>query len=297
MKFYKNRKVTDYQVGFFTLLALLIVIFSYFWLMDYLQHRNYTLIKVAFPNANNCEVGSAVTINGVRKGSVKDIEIMSDRVIFLLKVEFDFPLSEDSRFYVLESTLMGDTRVEIIPGKSALALDPTAIQQGSLRVGLTRLVSDLGDLMAGLQTTMDRFDLNRIDNFFVMMDSITTLVANFNRLYDNSSPKIDKLLSEATVTVNNLNSILSENEDESARIIDNTSLLISEMTQITRDIGSIMVNLGQFSEKINQDTGTLGRLISDEKLYLQILKTTSHLDSLLVDIQKNPQKYFKVRVF
>ena len=73
MKFYKNKKATDFKVGLFTIVGLLILIVCYFWLMEYLGNKDYSHIQVAFDNAGNTEIGSPVTINGVKKGKVEKV--------------------------------------------------------------------------------------------------------------------------------------------------------------------------------------------------------------------------------
>ena len=100
MKFYQDKRSVEFKVGLFTLLAIIILVLGYSWLMEVMENRKYTEIEVKFENAGNIEQGSAVSILGVKKGRVKDISIASDGVTLNLQVELDFPLKENLKNYV-----------------------------------------------------------------------------------------------------------------------------------------------------------------------------------------------------
>jgi phospholipid/cholesterol/gamma-HCH transport system substrate-binding protein len=43
--------------------------------------------------------------------------------------------------------------------------------------------------------------------------------------------------------------------------------------------------------------GSAGRVFHDEKLYDELAQSLARLNALMLDIQKNPKKYFKFSVF
>ena len=49
--------------------------------------------------------------------------------------------------------------------------------------------------------------------------------------------------------------------------------------------------------KLESDKGTFGQLHSNPALYNNLNETLSSLDSLLVDLKKNPKRYVKFSVF
>ena len=49
--------------------------------------------------------------------------------------------------------------------------------------------------------------------------------------------------------------------------------------------------------KINNGKGTLGLLLNDNKLYMEVEKAARDLNLLLEDIRANPKRYVKVSVF
>ena len=53
----------------------------------------------------------------------------------------------------------------------------------------------------------------------------------------------------------------------------------------------------QIMEKINNGEGTMGMLVNNDSLYLNLESLTAELGSLLKDLQENPKKYINVSVF
>jgi phospholipid/cholesterol/gamma-HCH transport system substrate-binding protein len=49
--------------------------------------------------------------------------------------------------------------------------------------------------------------------------------------------------------------------------------------------------------KLNRGEGTAGAMINDDSLYQELTTVMTRVENLLVDISKNPKKYFKFSVF
>ena len=49
--------------------------------------------------------------------------------------------------------------------------------------------------------------------------------------------------------------------------------------------------------KINSGSGSVGNLISDEKLYKELAQASQNLSLLLADLKENPKRYINVTVF
>jgi phospholipid/cholesterol/gamma-HCH transport system substrate-binding protein len=299
MKFYKEKKNNDFKVGLFTLIGLTILVLCYVWLTEMMENRNYTHLHVAFKNAGNTEVGNPVTINGVKKGRVEKIEVFQDGVILQLKVQLDFPLKEGTKFHILESSLMGDIQVEILPGNGQKNLDITKVQNGKRQIGLTTLVANLGDMVVGLEAALDKIygKANLIDDIHSVMDTTGVILNKFNMSYDKNSALIEELISNANQVTAKLNAFLAANQDNLTHTIGKTSLLVTEIEQTMNKIQDITIDLKNISAKMNNDDNSFNRMISEEDLYNNLLKTTAHLDSLILDIKKNPKKYFEIKVF
>jgi len=59
----------------------------------------------------------------------------------------------------------------------------------------------------------------------------------------------------------------------------------------------IVKNFRDLSTKLVEEDSSFNKIITEKELYEKLLKSAVSLDSLLIDIKKNPGKYFKVKVF
>ena len=50
-------------------------------------------------------------------------------------------------------------------------------------------------------------------------------------------------------------------------------------------------NLQNFTEKLNSNNSSLGLLMNDDKLYVNLNNTAESADKLLVDLKENPKRY------
>ena len=68
------------------------------------------------------------------------------------------------------------------------------------------------------------------------------------------------------------------------------------LDSLVADLQTTTANLRALSDELGKPNSTLGRLINDPSLYDNLNTTRSSLDSLFVDIKKNPQRYISIKV-
>lgn len=298
MKFYKETSSTKFKVGIFTLVAIIILILGYSWLSGVLDYRRFTPISVVFQHSGGIERGSTVNVLGVNRGRVRDITITPEGVFMNLLVQLDEPLYEGTEFIIRETNIMGNMDLEIIPGKGDNELDLSKTHRGETRPGISDLVEKAGFMF---------------DYFYKLTDDISD---------DELLPKIIMLINDSADTVKLLNSMLSENRDELREILINTKELsdmmenivienrenISESVLMTNKILKelhdnleVFVQTGKdlqiIARKAAHQDGSLNKLITEEELYDNLMRSAASLDSLLRDIKEDPKKYFQFKLF
>jgi len=73
--------------------------------------------------------------------------------------------------------------------------------------------------------------------------------------------------------------------------------LTGSLVHLTGRLDSTLTDIGRLALQIQDSTGTSGRILSDAALYDQMVSTISRMDSLVIDVKRNPKKYLKVSVF
>ena len=298
MKFYQNKKNTEFKVGLFTIMAIFIFIASYMWFTEALQSKNMTIVKVKFHNAGNIEVGSSVTVSGVKKGRVKKIEVAQDGVVIDMQVKIDFSLKQGTQFSVIESNLMGDVQVEIIPSTIGEELDLSLIQNGEKRYGLMKLVSELSSVVVDFQMIIDKIagDGNFVMQLDSVIDTTQMVIGKINKSLDKNTEEFEKLIQNANQLTAKLNKLVTTNEESISNSLERSSEVIASVNSTLDDIKDTSTSIRKITDKMQNEKNTINRLMNDEALYENLMRSSARLDSLLKDIKDNPKRYFNIKI-
>mgnify|MGYP003973795185 CR=1 FL=1 len=298
MKFYQNKKNTEFKVGLFTIMAIFIFIASYMWFTEALQSKNMTIVKVKFHNAGNIEVGSSVTVSGVKKGRVKKIEVAQDGVIIDMQVKIDFSLKQGTQFSVIESNLMGDVQVEIIPSTIGEELDLSLIQNGEKRYGLMKLVSELSSVVVDFQMRIDKIagDGNFVMQLDSVIDTTQMVIGKINKSLDKNTVEFEKLIQNANQLTTKLNKLVTTNEESISNSLERSSEVIASVNSTLDDIKDTSTSIRKITDKMQNEKNTINKLMNDEALYENLMRSSARLDSLLKDIKDNPKRYFNIKI-
>ncbi len=298
MKFYQNKKNTEFKVGLFTIMAIFIFIASYMWFTEALQSKNMTIVKVKFHNAGNIEVGSSVTVSGVKKGRVKKIEVAQDGVVIDMQVKIDFSLKQGTQFSVIESNLMGDVQVEIIPSTIGEELDLSLIQNGEKRYGLMKLVSELSSVVVDFQMIIDKIagDGNFVMQLDSVIDTTQMVIGKINKSLDKNTEEFEKLIQNANQLTAKLNKLVTTNEESISNSLERSSEVIASVNSTLDDIKDTSTSIRKITDKMQNEKNTINKLMNDEALYENLMRSSARLDSLLKDIKDNPKRYFNIKI-
>ena len=298
-EFYKNEKQIQARVGILFLVSIIILIASYAWLQDYITSYQKQGIIVHFKNANNLEAGSAVTIFGMKSGKVKSVSLAKDGVLVALQINKKTFIPEKSEFFIKETNLMGEREVEILLSDSKKEINKDKIQEGKVVYGSTTLIANLNEMIIQLNSMMNMMSQQTVffdsfkklaNNYFDIIDKIS----NFLKINDST---IQNTFSNINESSNLLKSILEENKGSINGILTKTDSSLTK-AQISFDkLNEFIDEVHDLTKVVKSSDGTLYKVINDKELYNNLLNSSARLDSLLIDVKKNPKKYFKIGLF
>lgn len=297
--FYKNKKNIEFQVGIFITIALIIVVVGYSWFTGFLEKKNYSTILVKFDQIGNIETGSPVSILGVKKGKVKNIRLIEDGVVLELHVRLDFPLKKGTEFVIHETDIMGGVQIEILPGNEEQNIDLSTIMNGNKSFGISDLVIQLSNVTFEIRNVLELFDpeFDAPDKIRSVITETNSLLNKMNRLIDTNSDDLHKMIVDLQNASENVSRLVNNNEEKITTSVSALGRILKDVELKLSEVNSIISDLSEFSGKINSENGTVNQLIQNKSLYDNLVKSTASLDSLLIDIKKNPKKYFQVKVF
>ena len=98
-------------------------------------------------------------------------------------------------------------------------------------------------------------------------------------------------------------------EREVPMLMDSIRLVMTDVHQITSDIreadlkatilklDTTMNGVNQFVQTVNSTEGTIGMLLNDRDLYINLSNTVTSADSLLTDLKAHPKRYVHFSLF
>lgn len=295
--FYKNVKETEFKVGFFLLVCMIILFFSYSWLNDWFLKSRYDILQVLFDSVNNLERGNSVYYRGVRIGRVNGLVITDKGVLVDLQISHDIIIDDSALFVIKDKDMMGTKSVEIFPGGSNNGIDVGKVYYGKSLPGLSDLISNLNVLTNQVESIISRLDQNeelfiKIDRIIEQTDeSIQQAQILLKSINDSDLLTAFSELKNASTSIQNLISEHSEGINNTLELTQNT---FSRIDSLIINSSNIIVTL---QDNFQNKNGNLNKLINDHELYDNLVNSTKELETLISDIKKNPRRYFKFSIF
>lgn len=301
----KKKLNKEFVIGLSVIVAILILIFG----IDYLKGINLlspaNFYEVYYDNISGLTVSSPVSINGYKVGQVRQIDID-----YAKPGKVKVTMALDKQLQLPEGTVaeMGQT---LLSGAFINLKVGTGSQM--IPVGGEIPSSSSADLMASLQNEL----MPKINGILPKVDS---LLQNLNNLVadpaiSQSIHRLDGITAnvyDATRglngTMNTINSRLPGILYSVGRsgvaldtITNNLTLLSYQLKALPlqptmTNIEEITRNLSAFSTQLNDKNSTLGKLTTDPELYNKLNRVSANIDSLIVDIKKNPKRYINIKL-
>lgn len=302
-----NRAKSNYlKVGITVVLAVIILLYGIAFLKSFKIDVETNDLIVFFTDVNGLKEGDPVSVNGVPKGKVTTIELSGDSVKVSFLLGKDVTLKKDYNITVSMLELMSGKQVSIKPGKSNELADVTKPLTGAKAndvVALIETMNNVGDEVKSVAMKMDStidnlnlvvYNINDIVGDPALKSDIKSTAGNFNAAAIN----LNSLLVENRTNLRNLTAKLNNIVDN----VDNTvsdakpefKQTITDIRSLTMRLDSIAISMNQFIVDTRDTSGTVGKLISNDKLYENLNSTVISLDKLIKEINK---KGIRLRLF
>jgi len=298
-RFYPNFHKTQVKVGLFTIIILAIFIFGYLWLSSKITNRSQQQLKVSFEDVMGLELGDPVYYRGMEVGRVKYIELKADYILVTSNIDNDIKLKEGTRFQISDTSVMGGTALNIIPGNGATYINFHHILKGEKPLGIMNAFSEASVALDKVNEALIELQGGKtfIDKTTTLLDDADTAVRSADIMINETKTNLNNTLANIEYLSKKLQNIL----DKNATKLDSTLTLAPEaIANINSTLDSLQVlstQLHNTLDDLNQGKGSAGKFLKDETLYKRLLETTASLDSLFQDIHTNPKKYINIKIF
>jgi phospholipid/cholesterol/gamma-HCH transport system substrate-binding protein len=289
MKFYPHKKAIEFKVGVFSLLAIIGLIAGYTWLTNSLEMQNYQRVQISFQQAAGLEKGTGVYIRGINCGKVSKVRLRRADVLVDILLRDEINLTQNSSFIITDSGLVGSKIIKIVLAENSQPLDLEKIQQGENSPQLADLITQAGNLMGRL-TQLFAEDAEFISDLENMVANGNATFQKMDNLISQNSADLTETIQNMQQTSADLQQIITENKSEFSASKDLLIALQNTIQQIDNSFAQIDTILSA----VQDQPSSFNKLLTEDELYENLLESSQNLDSLLVDIKKNPRRYFKL---
>ncbi len=258
--------------------------------------RNYT---AHYEQINGLQDAAAVVINGVKVGQVTGValDIEKGGVDVTLSVNKAYNIPTDSKAMMFSAGLMGGKSIEIKMGEAKEFLKSgDAIETGVTLDMFDTLANELGDIKERVATLLDNLN-QTIEGVDSLVDNnsknLTKTVASLNAIM------ADLKKSNIIGNIDGFCATLNQNGEKLEGIITDINSLTKALNeqQSGEKLAQAINEVNALLAKINSGSGSIGNLVSDEKLYKELAQASQNLSLLLADLKENPKRYINVTVF
>lgn len=284
-------------------LAAIVSIVLLFFGMNFLKGKslfsNDNVYFAKFDNISGLTASNPIFVNGYKVGTVKTIDFDNAHggsviVGFGTDRQLVIPAGTTAE---IESDMMGNLKVNLLLGHDATA----TVQPGDTITG--RVNGGLMDTVAELAPTIGQM-LPKLDSIMASLNTLLADPAVANSLHNVEG--ITANLNTSTRELNTLLGTLNRNVPgmmaKANGVLDNTERLTGNLAAVDvagtmAKVDQTVANMEQFTAKLNSNEGTLGLLLNDRQLYLNLNKTLVSADTLLNNLREHPKRYVHFSLF
>lgn len=291
----------EITIGLSVIIALLILFFGINYLKGVNLFKASNYYYASYTNVAGLAQSAPITVNGYKVGLVRDVQYEYDNpghVLVEMSLDNKLKLPQGTEA-VLVSDLLGTASIELRMGTGSDFYKVGDRIPGTNAAGLMDNVSK--NLMPGIEAILPKVDSllssaatlasdPALQASVKRLDAITANLEQSTALLSRSLAGMPKVVSEAQTTMSNANTISSNLAEFSQEVkglpLDSTFNNLRRLT----------VQLNAIAAELNSSDSSLGLLLHDPALYNNLNSSVASLDSLLVDIKRNPKRYISIKL-
>lgn len=306
----KKIRTKEFIIGGSVLLSLLILFFGIDYLKGINIFKSANYYYASYTNVTGLAQSAPVTLNGFKVGLVREISYEYDNpghVLVELSLDKQLKLPVGTKAAIV-TDMLGTSSVELrmAAGKDFYEIGSTL--EGVVSGGLVDKLG--GDLMPTITQLVPHIDslvvaMTRIAGDPALLSSVQRLdniMANLEVSTKNLNAAmagVPALVNTANGTMTNVKE-LSENltQISAALAVLSDDLKNMPLDSTMQNINNITANLDRATEQLNSTNSSLGLLLNDPALYHNINNSAAHIDSILIDLKKQPKRYIpSIKIF
>ncbi|MBS9773537.1 MAG: MCE family protein [Tenacibaculum sp.] len=299
----------EFKTGIVAIIVIAIGIWGYNFLKGKdLFGPSPRFFYVEYENINGLNGASIVTINGLQVGKVDKISFNAEegkkgKLLVRLRLTDDLEFSKNSVAKIYPAGLMGGQNIGIIPNYEG----EIAVSGDYLRGDVeSDMFSSVGEKLNPIQSKIENV-LVGADSLFLGLNKV--LDKKSRRSLNSSIVNLEKTIFDVQKTLKSVNLLLNDSKANLKVTLSNAKKITDDFSNISDDLAK--ANLGETVKKLENTLenvnsllsetkngkGTLGKLITDEKMYTNLTNASKELEELLREMKLNPKRFVHFSLF
>jgi phospholipid/cholesterol/gamma-HCH transport system substrate-binding protein len=281
----KSERKAEIKVGITTILSLIIFIWIMGWAKNFMRTSSDVVINVMFDNVSGLEVDDIVTVRGLRKGFVKDILLDNNILIVRISLDESVKLRKDAEFWLATVDLMGDKKIEVLPGRAKDPLDYNVIHKGLFLPDLNSMLSMIGAMKEDLTMIVKdvKTSLEAVNSYLTdeeMKSDLKTSLKNLNGL----TYKLDVMLTENRENISTITKNTAVISEDAKQFLDENkedlTVSVSKLKALLTKSDSLVNKLNYLASQTLDGENNIGKILYDDSLVVKLSETFDMLKKL-----------------
>lgn len=291
----------NFYIGLSVLAALFILYFGLEFLKGVNMFKASNYYTASYTNVAGLQVSAPVSVNGFKVGQVSNVEYEYDNpghVLVEMSLDKELRVPQGTKA-IIEADILGTATVRL-----DMAASSDFHKVGDKLIGETasgmmdnvsqNLMPAVGRILPTVDTLLNNVNTLVADPALAAsvarLDKITESLASTLATLNRSVQSLPQVMTDVKGITQNLDS-MSRNLNSLTARLDNAGI---ETT--LKNVEAISAQLNELTSSLNSDESSVGQLLHDPQLYNNLNNAAASLDSLLIDVKKNPKRYISIKL-
>ena len=300
-----NKLSKEFKSGFIFLLAIVFLVYGLKYLKGLNVFQSNKPYYAIYDDIDGLQIGSSIRLNGFNVGMVNNIVLSNNnKLLVTLNINSVDNIPINSVCKIVNQDLMGTKGVSLVLGKSDLYAKPGDTLQSGIENSLQdevnaqilplknkaeELIGSVDSLLTVVAAVLNKNTRKNLSNSIKSLDETFSILSQTMIKVDSMVYNNDKRVNKIILNLESITTNLNDSNSGIKPILYNLSLISDSLSN--SNIGSLVENINNISNNINSGSGSLTKLMKDDKLYNNLEKSTSELAELIEDIKNNPKRY------
>jgi phospholipid/cholesterol/gamma-HCH transport system substrate-binding protein len=317
----KTLKISrEIRIGLLTVVTLAAFVWSYNFLKGIDIFNRQRTFYATYENVAGLMTANAVTISGLSVGQVSKMSFdpANPKIIVVeLSISNSVRIPRNTVARIFSSDILGTRGIQLILGESAedaRSGDTLVSQvQKSLQDEVNNMVQPIlvkaENMMSSMDTVLtvisEVFNKQTRDNLINTVESLKNTMANLQSATQSADTLMSSQktrLANIIANVESISNTIRQNNENLTRIMANAASISdtiakSNISKTMTSLNNSVDGLARVVQKIENGEGTLGQLVNNDKMYLELEASSRELKLLIEDMKLHPERYVQFSVF